>query len=101
MFVLGAWKNFDEFEECMTLDDLTAAYTQIVENKFDRMDFEAKLQGVDIKKPNIGSNTETSKKQEDFNNRVREKMDSQNLQKARSGQNISPAQGVGYKVIGG
>jgi superfamily II RNA helicase len=84
----------------MTLDDLTAAYTQIMENKFDLMEFHAKLQGIDIKRPNMDSG-DVKTKRDEFNDRIRQKVEEQNLQKARSGQKVKIADGVGYQVIGG
>lgn len=82
------------------MNDLTAAYIKIAENKFDLMEFHAKLKGVDIKRPKFDT-SDADKKMNDFNERIRSKVEEQNLQKARSGQKVKMADGVGYQVIGG
>lgn len=84
----------------MTIDDLSAAYVQIVENRFDLMEFHAKLQGVNIKRPNVNT-SDAKDKEKEFNERIRKRVEEQNLQKARSGEKVKIADGVGYQVIGG
>jgi hypothetical protein len=87
-------------ETALTLEELSETYKRILDNKLDNMDFLAGLQGIDLNRPKVDEN-ESTKKKEEFNERVRARLDQQNTKSAKSGKPTQFAEGVGYRVIGG
>lgn len=87
-------------EETLTLDELTETYKKILDNKLDHMDFLASLQGIDLKRPKVDE-TEATKKQGSFNERLKARMEQQAIKSAGTGQPTRFAEGVGYRVVGG
>lgn len=50
MFLLGNWKNYDELEELLSIDELLATLNAYREQKQNERKFLAALQGVDLDK---------------------------------------------------
>ncbi len=48
LFLLGHWKNFDEIEENLNLDELQTILEASREQEYNRQKFAAALKGVDL-----------------------------------------------------
>jgi hypothetical protein len=48
VFTIGAWKDFDELESTLTLKELTAIYTSMVEEENRHMKMTAAALGADV-----------------------------------------------------
>jgi uncharacterized protein (DUF885 family) len=55
LFLLGHWKNFDEIEDSLNLEELQAILVAAREQEHSRQKFAAALKGVDL---DAGSNNE-------------------------------------------
>lgn len=53
--MLGKWKNFDELESELNLDELGLILEAVREQEMNRMRFQAALQGIDIDKDSKSS----------------------------------------------
>lgn len=93
MFLLGQWRNYDDLEECMTLDELTTTYSAILEKENKRMEFEAKIAGAELKNE---SNSSGGLKEY-----MRQKEQEMREAKAVAGQTADFGAGIGHTVIGG
>jgi hypothetical protein len=58
----GMFKNFDELEESLSLEELEALLAKAREVEHDRMRFAASLKGIDIDKGNAESDEERFEK---------------------------------------
>jgi hypothetical protein len=48
VFLLGRWKNYDELEECLTFEELTAIINALREKEARENKFMAAIQGIDL-----------------------------------------------------
>lgn len=48
MFLLGRWKNYDELEECLTFEELTAIINALRDKEARENRFMAAIQGIDL-----------------------------------------------------
>jgi len=48
VFLLGRWKNYDELEECLTFEELTAIINALREKEARENRFMAAIQGIDL-----------------------------------------------------
>ena len=53
--MLGRWKNYDELEECLTFEELTAIINALREKETRENRFMAALQGVDLDEESTSS----------------------------------------------
>lgn len=91
--MIGAWRNFDELEESLTLEELyiLANTQQLREHRIIRK--LGAIQGVDI--PDIGDEAPAEKQDESFRDRVERR-----LRDSRGEEEItSSVQGVGYQQV--
>ena len=101
MFLLGAWKSFDELEECLTLDELIEAFNGIIERENRRMEFEAKLAGASIDEGTT-NNKQTDTDKPSLADRLRARANAKRQEEARGSDKPQEfSQGVAYQVIGG
>jgi hypothetical protein len=87
-------------EEALTLDELVLTYNKIVEQENNRMEFEAKIAGAEIKS---NSGQQTQQANTDTNSladRLRARKAARLESDAGKGETAF-SQGVGYQVIGG
>jgi len=66
VFILGNWKNFDELEECLNLDELSLLINSSRKAERERQKFAAALKGVDLD----SESNDTKKKIEDVQRRA-------------------------------
>jgi hypothetical protein len=99
--LLGQWRNYDTLEEDLTLQELMITYDKILETRFDRMEFEAKIAGAEIKssRSSSGSSESEPAKESSLVSRLREKKEKELQSQARSDKPTSFSDGVGYRVI--
>ncbi len=50
MFLLGHWKNFDELEESLTIEEMNAIIQASRDQEMRNWEFQASLKGIDLKK---------------------------------------------------
>lgn len=98
--MLGQWRNFDELEEWLTLDELIEAFNAIIDRENRRMEFDARLAGAEM------GDKQSNNKQADTNTPTLADKLKARKQQEREGQTSSKtptefSQGVGYQVIGG
>lgn len=55
MFLLGNWKNYEELEEELSVDELLATLNAIRKNRYEEQKFLAMMQGIDISDDNYKS----------------------------------------------
>ena len=48
MFLLGNWKNYEELEEELSVDELLATLNAIRKSRYEEQKFFAMIQGIDI-----------------------------------------------------
>lgn len=95
MFLLGQWRNYDDLEECLTIDELTTTYAAILGKENDRMMFQAKIAGAEIQ------GEQSQEKSGGLAAYMEEREQEMRQNKAVSGQKVDFGQGLGYRVIGG
>lgn len=93
MILAGNWKNFDELEESLSLDELMELYNSIIDVEDRHTKTMAAIYGVDL-----GSTEEKETTFEDVWSRAQERL---RAERGGSG-NDSPTKmkGVGYRTIG-
>lgn len=75
-------------------------YGAIMEKRLDKMEFDAGLQGVDIKRPRPESN-KSEDKSKSFNDRIRARVEGERIKAGSQPNGTKFSEGVGYRVIGG
>ena len=99
--MLGQWRNYDDLEEALTLDELMVTYSKILDNRTEHMEFSAKIAGVEIKKssaPPSGSQS-SEKKPSSIVDNLRKARESELQTKAKTSNGATFSDGVAYKVI--
>lgn len=48
MFLLGRWKNYDELEDSLTIEELLATISAIRDKENNERKFNAAIQGIDL-----------------------------------------------------
>lgn len=66
VFILGNWKNFDELEDCLNLDELSLIVNSSRKAERERQKFAAALKGIDLD----AENNDTKKKIEEVQRRA-------------------------------
>lgn len=97
--MLGIWKNYDELEESLCMDELTATYNTIVEDHNEEQKFQAQIAGAELAE----SETTTEQAESDgtsFVDRM-EQRKQQNLEQQAKEGGSEAFFGTGYRVIGG
>lgn len=97
VFTIGAWKDYDELEESLTLEELTETYKFLSEEQERQMKFQASVAGAEIK----DSSPREGKEESNLKRRVRERAQQEMEGKARKGERTEFSRGLGYKLIGG
>lgn len=96
MILIGAWKNFTDLEESLSLDELFEIYGSILEKESEKFKRDASLQGVNIP----DESEEDEPEEEDFRTRLaRHKSEQTGNTKALAEAKFG--EGQGYMVIGG
>jgi len=55
VFLLGRWKNYDELEECLTFEELTAIINALRDKEARENRFMAAIQGIDLDEDSTSS----------------------------------------------
>lgn len=100
---MGTWKNYDDLEESLTLEELTETYGKILKNRSEDMEFKARLAGAKIK-PSGDKQPEESQsskptKQSGLVDRLKQNKQAEMHTTAKSGKQTTFSDGVGYMVI--
>lgn len=76
-------------------------YDKILETRFDRMEFDAKIAGAEIKgsRSSNGSSNAEPEKESSLVSRLREKKEKELQSQAKGNKPASFSDGVGYRVI--
>lgn len=97
--IVGQWRNYDDLEECLCLDELIDSYNSIVERENRQMEFQAKIQGAEFEgEPD--KKTEQAK-EGSLMDRIKKSRETKLKETAKSGESVQGMPGVGYQVIGG
>ncbi|MCA1799849.1 MAG: hypothetical protein LC650_00960 [Actinobacteria bacterium] len=99
MFLLGAWKNFEELEECLTMEELVKTFNKILTRRNEEAEFQAKIAGAEMKGSTQGKPQEGSV--DSLKEKVRARIEAERQDKAKKGEKTEFTKGIGYKVIGG
>ena len=97
--MLGQWKNYDDLEEALTLNELMITYNRILENRHQHMEFSAKIAGVEIKKSSSTNSSESEPKNTSLVENLRKARESKLQSDAKNKKPTSFSDGVGYRVI--
>lgn len=101
MFLLGQWKNFDDLEESVTLDELVQIFNSLTERENRRMEFQARMAGAEIKGDSDNTQKQASTEPNSLADRLRAKKQEKLQAESKAGKTTEFAQGVGHTVIGG
>lgn len=93
VFLIGAWTNFYELEESLTLDELIELYGTMLDEEAEEFKRDAALQGVSI--PDQDEEEGESFEERLARKRAEQQEDMNAYGKARFGE------GQGYMVVGG
>jgi len=96
VFLLGAWRNFEELEECLTMDELVTTYNKILSRRNEEAEFQAKIAGAEIRGEEKQEEGMSSLKR-----RIQAAKDEERLKAAAGGKKTQFSEGIGYTVIGG
>lgn len=102
MFQLGSWRNYDELEEYLSMDELVATYNAIIKKENERMEFEAKVAGAEFKG---GPPAEQTEQAQNGGGTLRDRIEQRKQEKLQQdavlGKDVEAFEGVGYQIIGG
>lgn len=97
------WKNYEDLEESLVLDELLMTYEKIMENRIEHMEFQAKVAGAEIKKTNAsqdqGRQQDAEAPKTNLIGRLRNKTESDKMKEAVDKGSSTFSDGVGYQVI--
>jgi hypothetical protein len=105
VFMLGQWRNYDDLEECLTLDELTVTFNALVERDNRNMEFQARLQGVEM--ADEPESTKEGEQQGDgltFQERYAMRLAEERAKRGEDTPGNKPrqfSQGVGQIILGG
>lgn len=97
--MLGQWKNYDDLEDALTLEELTITYNKILENRSEHMEFSAKLAGAEIKKSGSSGKESSAPKESSLVENLRKANENKLQSQAKSNKPTSFSDGVAYRVI--
>ena len=101
VFLLGQWKNFEELEETLTLDELVQINNTMVDRENSKMEFQASIAGAKIKSgPKENKESQDGETLRDKIARSKEERQVKEGSKP-GGAKDTFGQGQGYRVIGG
>lgn len=101
MFLLGQWRNFEELEEWLTLDELFEAFNALTEKENRRMEFEARLAGAEMKGESNKNSRQADTDKSSLVDRIRARQQAEREQAGGQKKPSEFSQGVGYQTIGG
>jgi hypothetical protein len=93
VFLLGRWKNYDDLEESLTLNELIETYAAKFEAENRIIEAHVKIAGGTIEKPKLESDTEP--KEETMEDRLARRKAERQMETKQFGS------GIGYGTIGG
>src|SRR6478736_9317435 len=59
VILTGMYKNYEELEECLTLEELEEVYSTIKKREFEAMKFTAALKGINLEEDDVDNEYET------------------------------------------
>jgi hypothetical protein len=99
VFAIGAWRNYEELEESLSLGELLETYSKMMEVKVQDREFHASVMGAEFKAKSSPRREESNKQDAPpLAERLREKVRKEQQDKAKTSGKF--AEGVGYRVIG-
>lgn len=93
VFRLGNWKNYDDLEEHLTLEELIETYSAIIDEQNRQQRNLARMMGAKISEPEEFGAREPGKYSPDIVTNP--------IKHAKSGDIFGINNGIGYEVIGG
>lgn len=100
MVEVGSWKNFDDIEEHLILDELLLLTEQLQKKRRHEMRVIAMSQGVDIDaEDGEDSNEELPEEVLEAERKFKAAREAKRLAKAAEGEMQSFADGLGYEVV--
>jgi hypothetical protein len=100
VFLLGTWKNYEELEYSLTLDELLDIYKGIVERETRQTKTQARLMGVEPLEDDEETEPEEPKQEstaERIARRAKERVEQDNVKQGAPPQNFGA--GMGYRRI--
>jgi len=88
-------------EDQLTIDELLETYEKIMEKKMDDMEFMARMNGADFKRPQVQTEEVTKDKKQEpgLVQRLKQRKEQEKEKLATSGEKVNFSEGIGYQII--
>jgi hypothetical protein len=98
--VLGCWKNYEDLEESLTIEELVQTFEKIMDNRSDHYEFLARIQGIEVKSRAPKQEASEAEKS-GLVERLKQKKEKEMQAEAQTKGSSKFADGVGYQVVRG